>query len=354
MKNISFLGDISLNNKYNILYSEGRKPFKKISGILNGYDLVVGNLECLAKSGQGENLLKKPRIHTNLETLNYLKQINLNLALLANNHVYDNLEDGFRKTIQFLKEAGINYIGAGFSEEEARKPFITKIDDLKICILNYVTEDTNPCLPGSAGIYLNWFNKNRVIEEIGEYRKHCDQVILCLHWGGKVERGYYPDWEQPAIARGLIKAGVDLIVGHHSHTLQPYEKYKNKYIFYSLGNFCFDDIYCDGKLNEIERGRSTESIILKVNLKKTSNEINIFPIENLDKYIIENQEILAKLIGRNKTFALIRRYEFLWRIYFFKYKYINPIMFFLWGNDHNFIHQIKKLRFEKILKFIRK
>ena len=87
MKSISFLGDISLNNGYNNLYSERKKPFKKVYNILNDSELVIGNLECLAKSEQGENLLKKPRLHTNLETLNYLKQINLNLALLANNQV---------------------------------------------------------------------------------------------------------------------------------------------------------------------------------------------------------------------------------------------------------------------------
>jgi hypothetical protein len=351
---VFFLGDISLNNKYNILYSEGKKPFEEVFGILNNSDLVIGNLECLAKSEQGENLLKKPRLHTNLKTLNYLKQINLNLALLANNHVYDNLEDGFRKTVQFLKENGIDYIGAGFSKEEAQKPFITKIDDQTIYVLNYITEDTNPRLPDNAGVYLNWFNKNKIIEEIRKYRKHCDQVFLCLHWGGKVERGYYPDWEQPSIARELIEAGADLIVGHHSHTLQPYEKYKGKYIFYSLGNFCFADIHCDGKINEIERGRNTESIILEINFKKPCNEVNIIPIENKDMYIVENQEILRKLTKRNKTFESVCKYKLFWHAYFFKYKYINPVIFFLWGNDHNFIQQINKLSFGKILRFIRK
>ena len=354
MKGVSFIGDISLNNKYNILYAEKRKPFEAVSKILDDSELVIGNLECLAKSEQGENLLKKPRLHTNLETLKYLKQIELNLALLANNHVYDNLEDGFRKTVQFLKENGIDYIGAGFSKEEAQKPFITKIDDQRICILNYVTEDTNPKLPENSGVYLNCFNKDKAIEDIKRCRKQCDQVFLCLHWGGKVERGYYPDWEQPSVARELIEAGADLIVGHHSHTLQPYEIYRGKYIFYSLGNFCFDDIHCDGKINEIERGRNTESIIIKINFKKSNYEVNILPIENKDLYIVENEEILKKLTKKNKMFESIRKYKLLWQIYFFKYKYIDPVNFFLWGNDHSFIQQIKKLSPEKILRFIKK
>lgn len=354
MVKISFLGDISLNNYYNTLYSNSERPFFKIEDILFSSDLVVGNLESLAKSKKGENLLKHPRLNTKLETLNYLKQINLNLALLANNHVYDNLEDGFKKTVHFLKENEIYYIGAGFSKEEARKPFITKIDNQKICILNYITEDTNPKLPDNAGVYLNWFNKNKVIEDIKGYKKHCDKIFLCLHWGGKVEGGYYPDWEQPAIAKELIKVGADLIVGHHSHTLQPHEIYKGKYIFYSLGNFCFADIHCDGNIHKIERGRKTESIILKIIFKKSNYTVNIFPIENKKMHIVKNEEIFKKLTKRNRIFILISKYKLLWQGYFFKYKYIDPIIFFLWGNDHNFIQQINKLSFKKILRFIRK
>lgn len=354
MKSISFIGDISLNGKYSILYEENRKPFEAVSKILGDSKLVIGNLECLAKSEQGENLFKKPRLHTNLETLNYLKQINLKLTLLANNHVYDNLHDGFRKTVHFLKENDINYIGAGFSKEEAQKPFITTIDDQKLCFLNYVTEDTNPNLPDNAGVSLNWFDKNKVIEDIKRYRKLCDQVLLCLHWGGATERGYYPDWEQPAMATELIEAGADLIVGHHAHTLQPYEIYKGKYIFYCLGNFCFDDIQYDGRIYEIERGRNTESIILSISFNKSNYGVNIFPIENNEMYIVENILILRKLRKRNKMFQSIRKYRLLWKVYFFKYKYIDPIIFFLWGNNHDFIKQVKKLSYKKIFRGLRK
>ena len=115
---ITFLGDISLNDKYNYLYKNGEKPFESLKDILFGSDFVVGNLECLAKGDKGENLLKRPRLKTNLETLNYLKDLNLGLALLAHNHTYDNLEDGFLKTINFLKGNSIAYIGAGLSQAE--------------------------------------------------------------------------------------------------------------------------------------------------------------------------------------------------------------------------------------------
>ncbi len=111
MVNISFLGDISFNNKYNELYIKKRKPFSKISKILKESDFVVGNLECLASGNEGENLFKKPRLKTSVETLNYLKEIGVDLVTLAHNHIYDNLLDGFFKTINFLQENKISWIG---------------------------------------------------------------------------------------------------------------------------------------------------------------------------------------------------------------------------------------------------
>ena len=72
--------------------------------------------------------LKKPRLKTKLETLNYLKDINYGLACLANNHFYDNLEEGFQETINFLTNNNINYIGASMIGRE-EIPFIFNKDD---------------------------------------------------------------------------------------------------------------------------------------------------------------------------------------------------------------------------------
>ena len=153
---LSFLGYISLNDGYNVLYERGEKPFKQIESILNKSDLVLDNLECLAESKQGENLIKKPRLKTKLETLNYLKDINLGLACLANNHCYDNLEEGFNNIISFLSENCINCIGASISGNE-NEPYIYKKNGIKIAILNYVNKDTNPNLPKDAKVNPNGF-----------------------------------------------------------------------------------------------------------------------------------------------------------------------------------------------------
>ena len=166
MVTLSFLGDISLNNKYNNLYIKSEKPFDNIKQILFSSDLVVGNLECLAKGEKGENLLKKPRLKTNTETLNYLKDLNIGIATLAHNHIYDNLLDGYNRTIQFLDKNNIMRLGSGLSEENACAPILKEINGIKFCLLNYVTKDTNPSLPTNAEIYLNWFDEIKVVKDI--------------------------------------------------------------------------------------------------------------------------------------------------------------------------------------------
>jgi len=163
---ISFLGDISFNDKYNDLYKKNCKPFKKISKVLIESDCVIGNLECISKGDSGENLLKRPRLKTNLETLNYLKDLNIKIVTLAHNHVYDNLLDGYMKTIGFLTNSSIPHIGAGLSYKEAGEPIIIEYSGIEFCFLNYVTKDTNPKLPNNSRVYLNWFDEKRIKEHI--------------------------------------------------------------------------------------------------------------------------------------------------------------------------------------------
>lgn len=350
---LAFLGDISFNNRYNKLYEEKIKPFNNITELLYDNDLVIGNLESPCE-GKGENLLKVPRLKTKRETLNYLKDINLNLALLANNHIYDNLELGYDNTINVLKELNISYIGAGYSKEEASKPFIFEKDQTKICLLNYVTKDTNPSLPQSSKIFLNWFNRERTIAEVIKYSKVYDKVILCMHWGGKVEGFSYPDTNQVRIAEELLQKGVDIIIGHHSHTLQPKEMFGKKVVYYSLGNFCFDDVIISSeKTKEIENGKGTESLIIVTEILK-NNEIKFteIPINKKELYITIDEHIIKRFNRRQRIFVFLKRYKLIWKLVKFKYRFYDSFMFYFFGNNHNFFKQVKKLNFSKLYNYI--
>lgn len=347
--NISFLGDISLNDNYITLYKNGVDPFSGIRLILHQSDYVIGNLESMAKGDEGENKLKRPRLTTTVETLNYLKNINLSIACLAQNHVYDQMKDGFVKTVDFLGKNNINYLGAGFSDEEAVQEKIIDKNGIKIGILNYVTSDTNPSLPKGASVCLNLFDKGKAIEDIQRIKPHVNHVVLQLHWGGKVEGGLFPDFYQRKLAKSLVENGADLIIGHHSHTLQPFEIYKNKYIFYSLGNFCFSDISGSEGIIQFGLTRYKKSIILEVSFKPDTYDVSFKPIINNDGYIeMESQKypnLFMKII-----FSLIYKNKIVWNLYYFFFKYTFPLLTFITAKDTS----IRNLSLKKIVRYIKK
>jgi len=322
---IAFVGDISFNDDYIKLYNQKINPFSPIEPILNKFDFVVGNLECLVEGKDGENELKKPRLKTNLDTLNYLNNINVKLVSLANNHIYDNLTDGYLKTTEFLKNNNINYLGAGLSEKEARTPYLIEDKKKRICIFSYVSEDTNPKLPLECDLKLNWFNLEKVKQEIEEYKKLDYFIVLYNHWGGNYENGYYPEKELVKICHELVDIGADLIIGHHSHTLQPYEVYKDKYIFYSLGNFCFSDIYFESRVKKIlNLPRFTESVIISIDLNKNGYSCELTPIKNKKLFIVKSHRVLKKYKNRQVIFKIVKRNRLAWRIYNFGLKRIFP------------------------------
>lgn len=345
---ISFLGDISLNDEYITLYNEGEDPFSDISEVLNQSDFVIGNLECTAAGDEGEFLLRKPRLKTKVDTLNYLNNLNIKLVTLAHNHIYDNLLDGYNKTARFLDSNKILRIGAGYSVEEASEPLIIDINHIRFGFFNYVSQDTNPILPENSPVTLNWLKKENIIRDIRHY-KNLDFVILLLHWGGNMENGLYPHYDQRKLARSLIDEGADMIVGHHSHTLQPLERYKNKYIFYSLGNFCFADIISDNKIKKIELKKFNESVIVQAYFKRDHYDVNLIPIENRKLRVQTNFGVIRKLNKRNFLFNILFAAKPLWYFYYFFYRFIDPVIFQLRRKeDRSIMKRLAQLNRRKI------
>lgn len=320
---VSFLGDISLNDAYNSLFQKGQRPFDGIKDILSTSDLVVGNLECMAEGCMGENALKRPRLKTRIETLGYVRDIHLSLATLAHNHTYDNLLDGFQKTVSFLKKNNIASIGAGKTAQDAGRPCNIKQQGVSVCFLNYVSADTNPCIPDGADLAVNFFSRKKALEDIRRLKPQADHLVLLLHWGGRFEGGYYPDYVQPRIAHELIDAGADLIIGGHSHTLQPWEVYRGKHIFYSLGNFCFADIHFENQVYIMNTAKLSESLIVEVDFSKHRYTVNLLPITRRNLHVIIDRSILAGYERRLRTFRRFYRYQMFWIWYWLRFKVIS-------------------------------
>jgi poly-gamma-glutamate synthesis protein (capsule biosynthesis protein) len=155
----------------------------------------------------------------------FLPQLKLNKFILnlANNHMFNYGQDGFTQTKKYLSQNQIDYFYSHASDTE----FVKKeINGIKFGFLGY-DFITNPKL-----------NPKEVIDTVKKYNSQVDWLIVSLHWGNE----YLPKPESWRVefAHQLIDAGADIIHGHHPHVLQSVEIYKNKPIFYSLGNFIFD------------------------------------------------------------------------------------------------------------------
>lgn len=317
---VAFVGDIALNYRYEEMMMS---PFSEIESELSSPDLVVGNLECFAR-GSGENKKKFPRLSTNTETIRrMLPFTHCGLVTLANNHCYDNLDEGFLSTCEVLDQLGVKYMGAGKDSETAPN-FYTSQEGIRICFLNYITDNTNPKRPEDSVIRQNVYKREKVLEDIHRYKNNADHVILLFHWGGDNEGYMYPSPSQLCDAKSFIDAGASLIVGGHSHTLQPYEVYKGKHIYYSLGNFCFDDTHCEGRVN-VRQPKEKETMILQVNFTKEDYTCEHIFIQNENLHLKYSERVGIKWNRRNNKFKYIFYSRYTYQYYYFWSRYVLKI-----------------------------
>lgn len=349
---IAFLGDVSLNDEYRDLARAGVDLFGAVAPILRSHDLVVGNLEAVCEGEDGELWTKKPRLRTDPETLERLRDLHLGVATLAHNHVYDHLASGFRRTTACLERLGISYLGAGWSETTAREPIRRELGGQTFVLLDYVARDTNPKLPADAELCLNYFEVDRAIREVRAARETADWVVVLLHWGGRSEEADFPHPGQREEARQLAAAGADLIVGHHPHTLQPEERFGTTRVFYSLGNFCFADVVCDGKVWEIDRDRNACSVILSVTFGADGLTVESIPIRNREHRIVPDDCFWPRIERSRRLFPFFR-HRATYRLHSLRVRYLDRVRFYFWGNGRSFWVQLRRLDLGKISRFLR-
>ncbi len=204
-------------------------------------DLFLLNNE-FTFSNQGAPLEGKMyTFRANPDNVKVWNTLGVDVAQLANNHVFDFGRQAMLDTFQTLTDAGIPYVGAGKNLEEAMTPFYTEIQGKKIAIVAASRAEKYRMTPQATeadpGI-LRCYDTELFKQEIREARANADIVIAVVHWGK--EGSNYPEEVQEITGKEYIDEGADIIIGGHSHRLGGVEFYKNKPIFYSLGNFWFD------------------------------------------------------------------------------------------------------------------
>ncbi len=350
MISISFVGDISLNNRYQNLEKQGVRPFAEIEPIFNATDFRVGNLECLCAADGKENKLKKPRLKTNEDALNLLRPLRFNMLSLAHNHIYDACEGGIACTLDKLASLGIMAIG--YQSDANGDPYLwrTEVKGMPLAVITAIHKDTNPHLPENVHLNLPFYDTNHIVEAIREAKQEKRFVAIYLHWGGKTEEGFMPDWYEIEDAHRFIDEGADVVIGSHSHSIQPFEQYKGKYIFYSLGNFCFDDVETDGKIYPIGRYRKRKGIMVTLNINENDlhYDINVQRIQN-ENCIIHPQKNRLKLQWRNAKFQVLKRCKPLWKLDFLWFRKVSPIFIYLAESPDSLGTKLSKFKLNKLL-----
>jgi poly-gamma-glutamate synthesis protein (capsule biosynthesis protein) len=196
-------------------------PFRNFKEIFEADDLTLinfeGTLTTVARppSNKAGNdyLFKAPPEYVALLAGNSVEAV-----ALENNHVNDFGAEGLAETKAVLSEAGIVYACEG-------EPGIITVKGVQIALLAYQTFDA----------YDRLFEQ--VPREVAEAKSSYPIVIVSFHWGAELD--YKPNANQQRLGKAAVDAGADLVLGHHSHRVNPIEEYNGKYIVYSLGNFSF-------------------------------------------------------------------------------------------------------------------
>ncbi len=231
VKTILLVGDIMLDRgvedliKQNSIYY----PFQKISNFLRGIDIVFGNLEGPVVNNPPEFPDDSLKFAFNPEVIKGASWCNFNLFSLANNHTLDMGKKGLEETKEWLKKYGINFIGSPLSGSSDKLDSFFSTDNIIFLAFNQ--------------IFPFMIREEEIIKTIKTVKSlNPDNfLIVSLHWGEEYKLINSP--AQQSLAHQIIEAGADLIIGHHPHVVQNIEKYQGKLIFYSLGNFIFDQYF---------------------------------------------------------------------------------------------------------------
>jgi poly-gamma-glutamate synthesis protein (capsule biosynthesis protein) len=218
--------------------------------------------------------------------LKVLRSVGFNLATVANNHSYDFGEKGFLDTLQALDKAGIKYVGGGVNSAIAYQGQVFTFKGIRIGVLGLAKVNGGPASiagkekPGTT----NGYDAASTESAITAIKKVSDIVIVLVHWGE--EGSFCPRPAEISSARKWQSLGADIIVGSHTHTLQPIRFAKNQLVAYSMGNFIFYS-------SQLEN-RSTGLLKIRISpTKRITYEMQPFVINNLTKVPAPSRSVIA-------------------------------------------------------------
>ena len=239
MITIFVAGDIVPQNRTIDLFKQKRTDelFHDFIPHINGEDISICNLEAPIISGNPTPIKKSgPCLNAPCETIEVLKEAGFTTLTLANNHFRDQGQNGVEFTIQCIENQKMDFVGGGITLFDARKILYKTINNKIIAIINVCEHEFSIASKEHGGS--NPLDIINLYEDITTAKKKADFILVITHGG--IEGYQLPTPRMKRAYRHLIDLGADAVVNHHQHCFSGYEFYKDKPIFYGLGNFCFD------------------------------------------------------------------------------------------------------------------
>lgn len=247
---LMMVGDALIHDSVYKAYNKGGNKydftdmFKYVKDIVKNYDLAYYNQETIL-GGKELGLSNYPQFNSPQEVGDGFLNAGFNLVSMATNHTLDKYYTTGGKTVVNSRkywnskmDENEELIAAGSytSKEEQDAVIIREKNGIKYAMLSYTTMTNGIPVPSGKSYTVNVYNKEQVKKDIEKYRKAgVDLLMVAMHWG--IEYVHYPVQEQKDIANYLASLGVDIVIGCHSHTVQPITYIGKTLVIYSLGNF---------------------------------------------------------------------------------------------------------------------
>ncbi|WP_299824165.1 CapA family protein [uncultured Pontibacter sp.] len=304
---IALLGDIAFFGKFCLAENQNIKTyFQEAAFLLNKYDYVIGNLETPFADNCKPHGAKSAFIKANPINVELLKYLNISIVNLANNHIYDFGSAGYKLTKDILEKNNIQYFGI-----EGRG---INIDDKsgKIALSGYCCYSTNPIgIDEGSGHGINPLNVSVVKEKMIANQKAGFYNIVSVHCGE--EHVNLPNRNHLMMARQLAEVSPYTFYGHHPHVMQGIEKIKDSLIAYSLGNFCFDDVYTSKSKEPLIKQNDNNKSSFILELEVINDRLISYkpiPIYASDNTLIIGQESILNQINKYSQNLKIEKDEY--------------------------------------------
>ena len=289
---ISAIGDILIHSPvYMDAKTEGGYDFlpmlERVKDTLEASTITVANQETMI-GGEELGLSSYPSFNSPFEVGDALKAVGVNVVTLANNHTLDRGEAAIQNAISQWETIDMMYTGAYKDQLDRENLRIYETEeDISIAFLSYTYGTNGIPVPEGKDYLVNMIDKDRIAEEVALAKEKADVVTLSLHFGNENER--MPNEEQKELVQFAADQGVDIVIGHHPHVLQPMEWVTGKdghetFVMYSLGNFLSNqqDLY--------QRIGGILTLSIKKTVKGDAEELEVHSPKFMPTYVTFSED----------------------------------------------------------------